>query len=359
MAFSHPSAASALRTGSSLSADNSVPERHLVIDLLRKAAPLLGLKAPIIATLDAMLSCLPPKRTHHTVFASNATLTFRRNGISDRTIRRHVALLQNAGLLERHDSPNRKRFMRSNTAEGAALRFGFDLTPLFNRLTELAHLAAEAMREAEQIAYLKCKLRTAIALRLAQQPDDANALFALGKLRCKLTALDLQTMLEQLEELPHEGLLEGDTSETKPRIETVTSGNDGQNVRHHHTSNKELNDKKLSIEDISVNDVVSACPQTVEFSPRKIETESDIIAHARSLAPMIGIKEGTYELATRRMGPLGAALAVWIVVQFHKRIRNGGAYFRSITCGSRAGSFNPASLIARLATGRACTDCAQ
>ena len=38
----------------------------------------------------------------------------------------------------RNDSPNRKRFARSNPREGTALRFGFDLTPLFDRLAEIA-----------------------------------------------------------------------------------------------------------------------------------------------------------------------------------------------------------------------------
>ena len=140
MAFTQATAPTGLRTNRELSADNSIPERHIVVETLRNAAPRLGLSASVISTLDAMLSCLAPKRNHHTVFASNATLTFRRNGISDRTIRRHAAILQEIGLLVRHDSPNRKRFTKHSVLGGKALRFGFDLSPLFERLHEIASM---------------------------------------------------------------------------------------------------------------------------------------------------------------------------------------------------------------------------
>ena len=154
MAFRQAAASLGARNNEVLSADNAIPERHIIITTLRNAAPLMGLKASVIATLDAMLSCLPPKRNHHTVFASNLTLTFRRNGISDRTIRRHAAVLQELGLLIRRDSPNKKRFSRHNSHEGKSLRFGFDLSPLFERLQEIASHAAEAVQIKELLDYL-------------------------------------------------------------------------------------------------------------------------------------------------------------------------------------------------------------
>ena len=119
-----------------LSADN-VPDRKILGEVLRDAAPLLGLGAPVAATLDALLSFLPPKRRHHTVFASNATLSARRHGVTDRTLRRHITALIDAGLLIRRDSPNRKRYMRIDTSAQVALRFGLDLSPLFQRFPEL------------------------------------------------------------------------------------------------------------------------------------------------------------------------------------------------------------------------------
>ena len=187
MAFTQTTAPTGLRISEVLSADNSIPERHIVVATLRNAAPRLGLSASVISTLDAMLSCLAPKRNHHTVFASNATLTFRRNGISDRTIRRHAAALQEIGLIIRRDSPNRKRFTKHNSLEGKVLRFGFDLSPLFSRLHEIAAMAAEVLREKEQIDYLRAKIRSAANQSLQSNTNDVIALSTLRILRRKLT----------------------------------------------------------------------------------------------------------------------------------------------------------------------------
>ena len=344
MAFVQTSAALGQRDGSVLSADNPCPERHIVIDLLRKAAPLLGLKPPVIVTLDALLSCLPPRRNHHTVFASNATLSFRRNGISDRTIRRHVAALIEAGLLVRNDSPNGKRFMRRNPVQDCALRFGFDLSPLFARLAEIAHMAADATRREEQRRYLQGKLRAAIHRRLQISPEDHDALMAQRCLRRKLDLTTLETLLATMETAPEDG-----PADMPPQsVETpVPSASDGQNVRHHHKSREEHIDKNTPA--VSVADILTACPEAAEFSLRPISTPGDVIAHARTLAPMVGIDMATYDAADQHIGTLRTALAVWIVIKLQTRIRNTGAYFRSITSGTRAHSFDPYAMIARLA----------
>ncbi|WP_323764433.1 plasmid replication protein RepC [Marinovum sp.] len=356
MAFIQASAPHRARTGNLLSADNALPERHVLIETLRTAAPRLGLGAPVLATLDAMLSCLPPKRNHHTVFASNATLTFRRNGISDRTIRRHAAALQEAGLLVRRDSPNRKRFTRHNGAEGKALRFGFDLTPLFDRLQEIARHAAEVMQERESLAYLRAKLRAAVHTALSQDPGNAEAETARRALRRKLTLADCETLLETL--APADVVAEAEDDE-KDVTATVTAS-DGQIVRHHHRSNKELIDKKAPAagrppsptkapEAISVRQLLAACPEAAQFAPRQVETPGEVVTHARTLAPMIGVTDACYKAAEHRHGVFGAAVTIWAMMQFHDRIASAGAYFRTITTGAKSGDFDPARLVRRLA----------
>ena len=358
MAFTQATAPTGLRTREILSADNSIPERHIVVATLRNAAPRLGLSASVISTLDAMLSCLAPKRNHHTVFASNATLTFRRNGVSDRTIRRHAATLQEIGLLVRRDSPNRKRFTKHNSHAGQALRFGFDLSPLFDRLHEIASMAAEVMKEREQIDYLRAKIRAAANASLIDNPNDAMALNVFRVLRRKLSLEDCEKILSALPIKEVEA--ESPDDETSNLTATMTAS-DGQNVRHHHKSNKEHIDKENipqkkqitsvpSDAPITIPELLSACPEAAEFSLRRIETVHDVVAHARTLAPMIGISPQSYEAAQERLGALRAAATVWAIMQFYDKIKAVGAYFRSITTGSKSEGFSPEKLIRRLAS---------
>jgi hypothetical protein len=70
MAFQHSSAPVRAWTEELLSADNTKPDRFTLIDTLRRAASSLDLSPSVIATVDALLSCLPPKREHDIVFAS-------------------------------------------------------------------------------------------------------------------------------------------------------------------------------------------------------------------------------------------------------------------------------------------------
>lgn len=356
MAFIHAAASFGMQSKEVLSADNEAPQRHLIIETLRNAAPLIGLSASVLATLDAMLSCLPPKRSHHTVFASNATLTFRRNGISDRTLRRHAAILQSAGLLVRHDSPNGKRFSRHNSRDGKTLRFGFDLSPLFARLREIAALAAEELHRQEEIAYLRCKIRAMANSILDIDPQHPKALEAHRTLRRKLSLSQCQEMLMELDSDPLQA--EGDSDNSADQDIKMTA-NDGQNVRHHHKSKKENIDKEPNHEilgtgyvqdtsTISISELVSTCSEAAQFLLRKIDTPQDVIAHARTLAPMIGIDNRTYHAAENHLGPLGSALTVWAIMQFHDRVRSLGAYFRAITSGAKSKGFNPVDLIKQL-----------
>jgi len=357
MAFTQATAPTGLRISEVLSADNSIPERHIVIKTLRNAAPRLGLSASVISTLDAMLSCLAPKRNHHTVFASNSTLTFRRNGISDRTIRRHAATLQEIGLLVRRDSPNRKRFTKHNSHEGKALRFGFDLSPLFDRLHEIASMAAEVMKEREQVDYLRAKIRAAANASLTEKPNDEMALNIFRVLRRQLSLKECEQILSNL---PISAVDAESVNDENPISTTILTANDGQNVRHHHKSNKEHIDKKdipqnkqtapmTSDAPITIPELLSACPEAAQFSLRRIETIHDVIAHARTLAPMIGISPQNYKAAHERLGALRAAATVWAIMQFYDKIKAVGAYFRSITTGSKSEGFSPEKLIRRLA----------
>ncbi len=337
MAFIHVSAPHGRRVGGLLSADNppALPDRFAVMDIIRRAAPLIGLKAPVVATLDTLLSCLPPKRNHHIVFASNQTLAFRRDGVSDRTLRRHFALLEEAGLLARHDSPNGKRFSKHDPETAMALRFGLDLAPLFARLPDLTAAAEAARRAEEHLRYLRLKLRAAVAgLPMAED--------TLRLLRRKLTASEMQALLDALPKTAQP--VENPVGNTPPM-----SGTDGQIVRHHHKSEKEPDDKPTDESKINVPILLAACPQAAEFAMNEVRSIPDVIRHASTLAPMMGIDTPSYRAAETRQGALPAALAVWLILSLGNRVQKIGAYFRSLTTGRHAEDFDPWRVILRRA----------
>lgn len=133
----------------------------------------LGLSTGDLLVLGALLSFLPCKDRDTgaerpigpdmvlVVFASNATLCDRANGMDERALRRHLSRLSDAGLIRRKQSATGKRFplKRDGMIRDA---FGIDLTPLLERHTELTDRAEEARREAEELRALRAE---ALALR--------------------------------------------------------------------------------------------------------------------------------------------------------------------------------------------------
>lgn len=351
MRFQHITAPLGSRSAEDLPTTHSQPDRFSLIEVVRKASTALGLKAPIIATLDALLSCLPPKRSHNFVFASNATIAFKRNGISDRTIRRHVAQLAEAGLLARSDSPNRKRFSKSDMSTGSVLRFGFDLSPLFKSYDQICAMAEDCAKQASHISFLRTKVRCAIARTMELDGLSIDAENALRALRRKLTAEELYCILDDLVSVEEN---QGMDCGAKMSTEAEMSATDGQNVRHHHNSKKELidsdvaektEDPHLQHHQISIGSLVGACKEAASYLQRPAESLSDVIGHARTLAPMMGIDSTTYRAAEDRLGELRTAVTVWGLLQMQGKIRQLGAYFRAITIGKRSAAFDPWAMI--------------
>ncbi|TGD41605.1 replication protein C [Pseudotabrizicola sediminis] len=351
MRFQHITAPLGSRSAAALPTTHSQPDRFSLIEVVRKASTALGLKAPIIATLDALLSCLPPKRSHNFVFASNATIAFKRNGISDRTIRRHVAQLAEAGLLVRSDSPNRKRFSKSDMSTGSVLRFGFDLSPLFKSYDQICAVAEDCAKQASHISFLRTKVRCAIARTMELDGLSIDAENALRTLRRKLTAEELYSILDDLVSVEEN---QGMDCSAEMSIEAEMSATDGQNVRHHHSSTKELIDSDVAekTEDyhqrhhqVSIGSLVGACKEAASYLQRPAESLSDVIGHARTLAPMMGIDSTTYRAAEDRLGELRTAITVWGLLQMQGKIRQLGAYFRAITTGKRSAAFDPWAMI--------------
>jgi replication initiation protein RepC len=89
------------------------------------------------------------------VFPSNHLLSLRAHGMPASTLRRHLAVLVDAGLVVRRDSPNGKRYARKNDTGEIELAFGFDLSPLVVRSEEFESLAAAVESEARALKLVR------------------------------------------------------------------------------------------------------------------------------------------------------------------------------------------------------------
>src|SRR5690606_32966980 len=87
------------------------------------------------------------------------------------TLRRHLAVLVDCGLIIRKDSPNGKRFARRGRAGEIEQAYGFDLAPLVARAEEFSQLA-EAV-QAEKKAFRVAKERLTLLRRDIVKMIDA------------------------------------------------------------------------------------------------------------------------------------------------------------------------------------------
>ena len=309
---------------------------------LRDARARFGLRPGHVQTLQALLSFLRPGQGE-TVFASNAEICRRIGGIDERTLRRHIDRFVALGFVTRHDSPNGKRY-RVRASGGECLSFGLSLAPLFARAGELLALAEEAAALRADILFL----RKQILMRLAQleSADPGNPLpHELRKtLRRKLSLGEYRALLRHAE-------AECDALSTAvdaPKAELLPA-NDGQNVRHQSRSEqeqKDLKDAPASEPDLQM--LRSVCDQAMSFASNPLTCWDEAEAHARFLAPMMGIPASSYEKARMALGPRRTTSAVFLMLQLGSRIRDFAAYFNSLTLGRRKHHFDPKALLTRL-----------
>ena len=129
---------------------------------LCEARPLIGVTDRALAVMSALLSFYPKDELSETnglvVFPSNAQLSLRSHGMTEQTIRRNLAVLVQAGLIVRKDSPNGKRYVRRGSTGAIDDAFGFSLAPLLARAGEIEQIAAQVIAERLHLRRLRERL---------------------------------------------------------------------------------------------------------------------------------------------------------------------------------------------------------
>jgi replication initiation protein RepC len=370
----------------------SVPGRPVnkweLLRELSKAQAAFGVSERDLTVLQGLLSFFPDDalggNAEMVVFPSNKAICERLNGMPCSTMRRHLARLVEAGLLQRRDSPNGKRYVRKHGEERIA--FGFDLSPLYCQSEEIAR-AAEAVREAEErvrrlreIVSLMRRDLAALAefgdemqpgLGLWDQLRDTAALTARA-LRRKLPIEDLAAYRADLEALLDEArnIIDG------PETEEMNT-NDARSERHHHSSNKESIDLEPALDksrasagvpDINTDEpvadvdegdtrllpkiplhlVIAACPSLKTFYQGEIRHWHQLFGATCHVRPAMGISASAWEEAQRFMGPEQASIVVAAMLERFEDIRSPGGYLRALTAKAAAGEFSCGPMVMAL-----------
>lgn len=158
------------------------------------------------------------------MFPANRARSERLNGMPESIPRRHLARLVQLGVVNRHGSPNSKRYAR-RVGQGLELASGFDLSPL-NGHTDQISLTAERMRTLhDRIALARQQLIALNDSRFAALIENARLI-----LRRKPSEQALQDLTREIADTADQNTGQ---AVLQPVLQTVQlSGPDSQNERH-------------------------------------------------------------------------------------------------------------------------------
>ncbi len=342
----------------------------------------LGIQSNSLAVLDALLSFHPANELRQDgqliVFPSNIQLSLRAHQMAGATVRRHLAVLVEAGLIARKDSANGKRYARKDGAGEIENAFGFDLSPLLARSEELAIMAQQVM--AERAAFRKAKenlticrrdVRKLISAAIEEGADGdwqvIEEIYAtlVRKIPRSPSLQELADVLDEMEMLQDEVLNRLDIRENN----AIPSSNDAPNEQHIQNSNTEsISESEPSSEKeqraksrrergqpsermkaFPLGMVLKACPTIGDYGPSgAVGSWRDLMSAAVVVRSMLGISPSAYQGACEVMGPENAATSMACILERANFIASPGGYLRDLTRRSEDGEFSLGPMVMAL-----------
>ncbi|MDC7745443.1 plasmid replication protein RepC [Rhizobium binxianense] len=349
-------------------------DKWKIFRALCEAKEMVGVSDRALAVLNALLTFYPKSEIAEAngfvVFPSNEQLSLRTHGMAGTTLRRNLAMLVEAGLIIRRDSPNGKRFARRNGEGGLGEAFGFSLAPLVARAREIEAQAAQVLaaklewkRLRERLTLCRRDIAKLIEIALEEQiagewiemQTHFNLLSA--SLPRRPSATEMESLLTDLEAF-RELIVKTLELKTKPE---KTDANDSQNGRHIHNSNPHLTselepsfepkqDAKPEEEPRAWREpsksfplamVLQACPEIVAYGPGGgIGSWRDLMAAAVIVRSTLGVSPSAYQLACDIMGPENAATVIACILERGGHINSAGGYLRDLTRRAERGEFS-------------------
>lgn len=368
-----------------IAASSRPPEKVVhkwkIFQAICRARPSLGVTERALSVLNALLTFHPETaltgEDDLVVFPSNQLLSLRAHGMPASTLRRHLAVLVDAGLIVRRDSPNGKRYARKGASGEIELAFGFDLSPLVVRSEEFESLAAAVEAEARAIKLARERItlcRRDIAKMIAtgieegvptrrggQGPADWAEVHAgfrsiVDGIPRTATRVQLEAAAEELSQLADDVL---NLLETHIKTQDM-SANESRSERHIQNSNPdplidlepgfrgsravrtvpEPETPRVAETAYPLGLVMKACPDIADYAKGGISSWRDLLATAAVVRSMLGISPSAWEEAQTVMGEMQAAVVVACILQRGAAIRSAGGYLRGLTEKARVGEFS-------------------
>ncbi len=360
---------------------NAMPEgacvqKWHVFKSIREARDLIGATDRSLAILNALLSFHPGSDLtadgELIVWPSNEQLMARANGMPATTLRRHLAVLVDCGLIIRRDSPNGKRFARKGRGGQIEQAYGFDLSPIVARAEEFAELAEKVT--AEKRAFKAARERLTLLRRDIVKMIDAGIeegvpgnwgkmtrtyQAIIGRLPRTAPRQLIEDVCEDLELLwieVHE-TLETFMNSQNPDANESHSGRHIQNSKPDSLSESETrsgnqqeadgsaaethNLHSLPKRELPLGIVLDACANWRELAKDgEIRNWRDFLAAAEVARPMLGVSPSAWAEACEVLGERQAAITLAAIYQRADQINSAGGYLRSLTERAREDKFS-------------------
>lgn len=360
----------------------------------------LGIGDRSLTVLDALLSFYPEDDISWerglVVFPSNAQLSIRARGMAPATLRRHLSLLVDAGLISRKDSPNGKRYARRGREGQIHDAYGFSLAPLLSRASAIETAAAQAVADREllrvtreRISICRRDITKLIGAAIEDRvPGDWEDVFT--GFRALIDSIPRTASIEML--TPILGQLETVRGRIIKQLEIQVnlqnmSANESHIERHKQDSESSFlsESERLHVVEIAptsklvrslppvcdednaipvdrsvttrqpatsvasqsnamkslpLNLVLHACPQIADYGPGGIvRTWRDLMTAAIVVHTMLRVSPSAYQEACRVMGPEIAATIMACLLERGTHINSAGGYLRDLTRRAERGEF--------------------
>lgn len=325
-----------------------------------------------LSVLSALLSFYPgdelSAEENLIVFPSNKELSLRAQGMTEATLRRHLQALVEGGLIIRKDSPNGKRYPQKSRGASIVDAFGFSLAPLLAR-------AAEIERAAEQVSSMQCGLRL-MRGRITLQRRDLGKLIeagadagvpgdwetALTQFRAIVDRLPRRATIQQLEPIllalvsireavdgwldqhvhfpnlhgnAHQIERQHSESDSESPLEFEPAPEQEADLAVHEQTQPAVAAKAWSLEM-----VLKACPDIVDYAPNGISNWRDLMATALQVGRYLGVSPSAYKEALDQLGQETSAITIACILQRAHHIQSAGGYLRLLTRKARKGEFS-------------------